>query len=504
MAEAVSIQLERMASSRRVTPVIEEMLTESKSDEQYVIDVSEIQPVEAHGGVGFSGGERNPQDGWLPVTESRAGGTLKAVFHLLSSGIGPQALLLPIALAYLGWYWGIIWLSVCFSWQLYTIWLLVNLHESTPPNGIRYSRYLHLSIIAFGEKLGKLAGLFPTMYLSTGTCIVYIISGGTVMELMFESMCHNNMECNSNTLTGAQWFLVFISIAIFTAQFFPNLNSLAPVSALGSTMSVFYCCLLWILLSVDKGRVHDPTEAGKMDGVDDGSGFRNVLNGFGIIALAFRGHNLVLEIQGTIPTNRVHPSRKSMWKGVTISYLLIALCMYPLAIVGHWIYGDKQIYPNLGVLTTFKTFHQKSTSKYLISAICLAAVIHYLCAYQIYAIPAFDNFERLYTTKKNKPCPKWLRSAIKVLFGGFTYFVAVALPFLPSLGLFIGSMALPLTLAYPCLMWVAIKKPGRFSRMWCVNVGLGSLGIVFCAVCGGGALWSLIVDGLDANFFKPK
>ncbi|KAL6514169.1 hypothetical protein OROHE_019156 [Orobanche hederae] len=502
MAEALSIQLERMASSSRVTPVIEEMLTETKSDEQYVIDVSEILSVEAHGGDGFSGGERNPHDGWLPVTESRTGGTLKAVFHLVSSGIGYQALLLPIAFAYLGWYWGIICLSVCFSWQLYTTWLLVNLHESTPPNGIRYSRYLHLSIVAFGEKLGKLLGLFPTMYLSTGTCIVYIITGGTVMELLFESMCDNNMECKSKTLTGAQWFLVFISIAIFKAQFFPNLNSLAAVSAVGSTMAVFYCCLLWIL-SVDKGRVHDQMEAGEMDLGDDGSGFRNVLNGFGIIALAFRGHNLVLEIQGALPTNRVQPSRKSMWKGVTISYLLIALCMYPLAIVGHWAYGDK-IYPNLGILTTFKTFHQKSTSKYLSGAICLAAVIHYLCAYQIYAIPAFDNFERLYTTKKNKPCPKWLRSAIKVLFGGFTYFVAVALPFLPSLGLFIGSMALPLTLAYPCLMWVAIKKPGRFSRMWCVNLGLGSIGIVFCAMCGGGALWSLIVDGLDANFFKPK
>lgn len=44
-----------------------------------------------------------PQDGWLPITESRKGTFITAAFHLISSGIGIQALCLPIALAELGW-----------------------------------------------------------------------------------------------------------------------------------------------------------------------------------------------------------------------------------------------------------------------------------------------------------------------------------------------------------------------------------------------------------------
>jgi len=40
-------------------------------------------------------------------------------------------------------------LSVAFVWQLYTIWILVRLHESVA--GIRYSRYLHLAMAAFGR-----------------------------------------------------------------------------------------------------------------------------------------------------------------------------------------------------------------------------------------------------------------------------------------------------------------------------------------------------------------
>lgn len=48
-------------------------------------------------------GERNPQESWLPLTESRNGNAFSASFHLLCSGIGVQALLLPVAFATLGW-----------------------------------------------------------------------------------------------------------------------------------------------------------------------------------------------------------------------------------------------------------------------------------------------------------------------------------------------------------------------------------------------------------------
>lgn len=51
----------------------------------------------------WGGGELNPQDAWLPITESRNGNTFSATFLLLCSGIGIQALLLPVALATLGW-----------------------------------------------------------------------------------------------------------------------------------------------------------------------------------------------------------------------------------------------------------------------------------------------------------------------------------------------------------------------------------------------------------------
>lgn len=46
----------------------------------------------------------DPHDAWLPITESRNGNAYYATFHSLCSGIGIQALVLPVAFTILGWY----------------------------------------------------------------------------------------------------------------------------------------------------------------------------------------------------------------------------------------------------------------------------------------------------------------------------------------------------------------------------------------------------------------
>lgn len=130
-------------------------------------------------------------------------------------------------------------------------------------------------------------------------------------------------------------------------------------------------------------------------------------------------------------------------------------------------------------------------------------IINYICAFQIYAMPTFDNLERIYVTAKNEPCPRWVRSSIKIFYGTLAYTLAVTLPFLPRIGAFVGAIGLPLTLVYPCFMWLAIKKPPRFNRMWCLNMFLGYFGTILTFVFRPAALWRLISLGLKANFFKP-
>nr|GMC84431.1 lysine histidine transporter-like 8 [Ipomoea batatas] len=270
---AVEVRVERIGSSRRIAPVV---MTPAAEEQPAFGDSSSLDPL----------------DSWLPITESRNGNFFTITSQMLCSGIGLQALFLPVAFISLGWVWGIICVSLLFVWQLYTIWLLVDLHES--PTGTRFSRYLHLAMVAFCAKMGKLAAIFPTMYLSGGTCVLLIINGGGSLQLLYKTIINDD---DDKGLTGAEWFLVFVCVAILVALFFPNLNSLASISVVGSLTGVAYCTILWTL-SVSKGRPQgvtydDPPEVSTSK-VDR---FRDISNALALISLAFRGHNIILEIQ---------------------------------------------------------------------------------------------------------------------------------------------------------------------------------------------------------------
>ncbi|CAJ1933923.1 unnamed protein product [Sphenostylis stenocarpa] len=445
--------------------------------------------------------DQQRKDAWLPITESRNGNAYYAAFHVLNTNIGFQALLLPVAFATLGWAWGTVCLTVAFLWQLYAIFLLVQLHESVP--GVRHSRYLFLAMAAFGKRLGKVAALFPVMYLSGGTCVMLIITGGGTLKLLFNTLCdnHNGNTCAAHALTGAEWFLVFTCVAILVAQL-PNLNSMGMVSLVGAVASITYCTLFW-LLSVKKGRPDNASYASTLSQESTAvAKISDVLNAIGIIVLTFRGHNLLLEIQGTLPSNFEQTSREAMRRGVSMSYTLISLCVFPLAIAGFWAYGN-QINGG-GLLYSFPQFHKKQITKFSMGALYVLVIIHCLSSYQIYAMPVFDNLEIRYTSIKNERCSRLERTCIRLFFGGLTFFIAVTFPFLPSLSALIGSMTLvPVTYAYPCLMFLSLKKPRPRGLVWCFNVALGCLGLLLSALLVAAAAWTLAHKGLNANFFKP-
>ncbi|KAL4616408.1 hypothetical protein ACB092_07G196900 [Castanea dentata] len=448
----------------------------------------------------LQGYQHNPQEAWLPITESRNGNTFFAAFHLLCSGIGLQALLLPVAFATLGWAWGIICLSLAFAWQLYTIFILIRLHESVP--GIRYSRYMHLAIVSFGPKLGKLLALFPVLYSSGGTCIILIITGGRTLDLIFKTLCDRDAMCHAKSLTNTEWFLVFTCLAILIAQL-PNLNSVAWVSLIGAITVVLYSTLIWSL-SITKDRPIGISYSQSDKLKSNMEIFSDVLNALGIIALAFKGHNVILEIQGTLPSSPKQTSYKPMCTGVTISYIVIAMCQYPLAIGGFWAYGNKVPYSGgQGLLTAFSQIHGPNTSKLIMTSIYLLVLVNCLCTFQVYTMVVFDNLEVRYTSKKNRPCPRWVRTCLRIFYGGLAFFLSVTFPFLGSLAPLVGGATLPLTFAYPCFMWIAMRKPRPNGLVWFINMGLGCFGIVLTVLIVIAAAWTLADKGLKANFYKP-
>ncbi|XVF45618.1 hypothetical protein PTKIN_Ptkin02bG0221100 [Pterospermum kingtungense] len=439
----------------------------------------------------------DPHDAWLPITESRNGNAYYAAFHTLCSGIGIQALVLPVAFTILGWTWGIINLTLAFIWQLYTLYLLVQLHESAE-TGMRYCRYLQLCGATFGEKLTKSVALVPVMYLSIGTCVTLIIIGGSTLKMFFNLVCGGT--CTAQPPTTVEWYLIFTSAAVLLSQL-PNLNSIAGVSLIGAITAIGYCTIIWIV-SVVEGRLpgvsYNPVKANS-----EVNRIFNVLNALGIIAFAFRGHNLVLEIQATMPSDEKHPSRVPMWKGVKVAYTLIAMCLFPLAIGGYWAYG--QMIPRDGsMLTALFAFHGQDTPQFILGLTSIFVIISGLSSFQIYGMPTFDDMESVYVKRMKKPLPWWVRAILRALFGYICFFVAVAMPFLSSFAGLVGGISLPVTLAYPCFMWLKVKKPKVFSPTWWLNWALGVLGIALSGILIAAGLYVLIDTGVEFSFFNPQ
>lgn len=156
------------------------------------------------------------------------------------------------------------------------------------------------------------------------------------------------------------------------------------------------------------------------------------------------------------------------------------------------------------MLTALDKYHRNDTSRVILALTSIFVVINSLTAFQIYAMPVFDNLEFRYTSNKKGPCPWWLRAGLRLFFGCLTFFISVALPFLKDLAGLLGGIALPVTLAYPCLMWIMIKKPHKFSSMWWLNWSLGILGMVMSVSLVFGAIWTIATHGLEVHFFKPQ
>ena len=100
----------------------------------------------------------------------------------------------------------------------------------------------------------------------------------------------------------------------------------------------------------------------------------NFLNALGDVAFAYAGHNVVLEIQATIPSTPEKPSKKAMWKGVVVAYIIVALCYFPVALIGYWTFGN-----------TVKDNILLSLEKpaWLIAMANMFVVIHVIGSYQV-------------------------------------------------------------------------------------------------------------------------
>ncbi|KAL1553326.1 hypothetical protein AAHA92_14017 [Salvia divinorum] len=394
--------------------------------------------------------EERAIDDWLPITHSRRGRWWFSTVHIVTAVVGAGVLGLPYDMSELGWGAGTAVLVISWIVALYSLWQMVEMHEIIP--GKRFDRYHELGQHAFGQTLGLWIVVPPQLICLVGVDIVYMIIGGQSLSKFHDLVCQ---DCHHIKLM--YFILIFGSVHFLLSQL-PSFNSISGVSLAAAVMSVSYSTIAWGA-SVDKGVLPD-VDYGRRHETKTDSIF-NFFSALGAIAFAYGGHNVVMEIQATMPSTENEPSKKPMWKGVILAYIIIGMCYIPVAMMGYWIFGSAV---SENILITLQK------PKWLIAAANMFVVGHLIGGYQIYAMAVFDMIEGV-LVRKLKFKPTWLlRFISRTSYVAFTVFMGITFPsFIGFLGFFGGFGLAPTTYLLPCIIWLAIVKPRRFSFSWFAN-----------------------------------
>ncbi|CAO2200084.1 unnamed protein product [Urochloa humidicola] len=430
-----------------------------------------------------SAGEKAIDD-WLPITSSRNANWWYSAFHNVTAMVGAGVLSLPYAMSALGWGPGITVLILSWVVTLYTMWQMVEMHEMVP--GKRFDRYHELGQHAFGKKLGLWIVVPQQLIVEVGGDIVFMITGGKSLKKFHDVICGN--ECKDIKLT---YFIMIFASCHFVLSQLPNFNSISGVSLAAAVMSLSYSTIAWGA-TVHKGQL--PNVDYHVRATTTPEKVFDFFGALGDVAFAYAGHNVVLEIQATIPSTPDNPSKKPMWKGVVVAYIMVAICYFPVSFIGYWAFGN-QVDDNI-LITLNKP-------KWLIALANMMVVIHVIGSYQIFAMPVFDMIETLLVKKLHFPPGLALRLIARTTYVAFTTFVAITIPFFGGLLGFFGGFAFaPTTYFLPCIMWLAIYKPKRFSLSWLTNWICIVLGVILMILAPIGALRQIILSAKTYRFYS--
>ncbi|KAJ0024245.1 hypothetical protein Pint_07510 [Pistacia integerrima] len=422
---------------------------------------------------------------WLPITASRKAKWWYSTFHNVTAMVGAGVLGLPFAMSHLGWIPGVFTILASWLITLYSLWQMVEMHEIVP--GKRFDRYSELGEHVFGPKLGYWIVMPQQMLVQVASDIVYMVTGGKSLLKVFELINPSLFEGTRLTY----FILIFLALHLVLSQI-PNFNSLKGVSLLAAIMSVSYSTLACVT-SIIRGTTHHPPRYGVRSHTEAGK-FFDAVSALGTIAFAFAGHSVVLEIQATIPSTPEKPSKKPMWWGVLAAYAIVAWCYFSVAISGYWAFGQ---FVADDVLISLKK------PAWLIAISNFMVFIHVVGSYQVFAMPVFDLLESNLVKHLHCTPGRTLRIFARSTYVAFTAFVAICIPFFGGLLGFFGGLVFSSTSYFiPCIMWLILKKPKRWSFHWIASWISIIVGVTIVILAPMGGMRQIILSSKSYKMFS--
>eukprot|EP00246_Nothoceros_aenigmaticus_P015309 TRINITY_DN628_c0_g1_i1.p1 TRINITY_DN628_c0_g1~~TRINITY_DN628_c0_g1_i1.p1 ORF type:complete len:520 (-),score=43.81 TRINITY_DN628_c0_g1_i1:85-1644(-) len=478
------------------------------------------------GTADFSPEPRSPavaEDASISFLQKRlsplAFGALYSAVLNITAIIGVGILTLPQALASLTWSAGVIFLVVSLAATYFSLWQLVQMHEEKVPKEdgrievVTYNRYQDLAYRAWGKKGMRLVAIMQ-LVVFVGVSITYMLTGGLSLMNVYElTRCYSsNKYCAPITQKPVVWIAVFSSAQYLLSQR-RGFKALFYLSLVAAVMSLSYSGIIFgATLAVPHPSPPPPPHNGtkSMD-------VWNAFTALGTVAFAYAGHNVVLDIQSSIPTSASMPtSKSSMLWGISIAYLSVAVCYFAVAISGYAKFQDDVGANVLGTFaladtTKLSLANPKHHAGWVVAA-NLMVTVHLTGTYQVYAMPVYLQLEKVlpekftFFTQWSKSPVKYHRDSYRIVVRSayifFTFIMAILLPDFNSLLGILGGVAFaPTTYFIPGLIWRVLFRPKRWSCMWTMNWGMFVLGVIVMVLSFVGSLATFIIHlFIDVNY----
>eukprot|EP01023_Acetabularia_acetabulum_P058183 TRINITY_DN6838_c0_g2_i3.p1 TRINITY_DN6838_c0_g2~~TRINITY_DN6838_c0_g2_i3.p1 ORF type:complete len:488 (-),score=64.93 TRINITY_DN6838_c0_g2_i3:164-1549(-) len=407
-----------------------------------------------------------------------------AAFHTVTSVVGVGVLGLPYALSSMGWGAGLIMLIIACSVSYYTSYLLVTMHES---KGTRFSRYRDLGAAILGERGGALIIVPFQFIVLVGLDITYMVTAGQSMMTVQREVCAGDTgTCSNINLT--EWIIIFGAMQLLLSQL-PDLHSLWWVSLMGAFMSLCYSMIAFGG-SIAVGQDEENIISYHLKGDSQADKVFLFLNALGAVTFAYGGHSVMLEIQATLKAG----SRNAMMFAVSLSYVVVILCYFPVAIAGYAAFGNSV---EADVLISISSPH------WLVALGNAMVLIHILASYQVYSQPVFEAMEHnIQWSLFGANSKIFQRLVLRSTYVVGTCFVACTLPFFGDLMGFFGAIGFtPMTFVMPSVLWLAggyEKTTGGKILNYCIAISFSIIGVMACI----GALRLIINDAHSYHFYS--
>nr|XP_009394019.2 PREDICTED: GABA transporter 1-like [Musa acuminata subsp. malaccensis] len=434
-----------------------------------------------------AGDQKKLDAGALFVLQSK-GSWLHCAYHLTTSIVSPALLSLPLAFASLGWASAVACLVMGAAVTFYSYNLLSLVLEHHDQLGRRQLRFRDMAHDILGPKWGRyyVAPIQFTICFST-VFGVGLLGGQSLKSIYLIARPEGTMKFYE--------FVAIFGVFMMVLAQIPSFHSLRHVNLISLVLCLAYSAC------ATAGSIHAGHSAGAPPrdyslSSDSQDRIFGIFSGIAIIATTY-GNGIIPEIQATA----ARPVTGKMFKGLCLSYVIVIMTFFSVAISGYWAFGNQaegSILANF-ILKNSSTLVPKwflvMTNLFVLLQLAAVGVVYLQPSNEILEGLFADPTKDQYSARNIVP-----RLIFRSLSIAIATLIAAMLPFFGAFNAAIGAFGfLPLDFAVPSVMYNITFKPSKRGLLFWLNT---TIAIVFSILSVLGSISAVRQIVLDAKTYK--